>query len=555
MKNIILKPVRFLISLLLIFLVFYFTLPALNPRSQQFWIFVAEALVILVIVNAFAVIKDGLNSMGRARRTKQPLNSSAFDFRSMGRPVLYVGIAIILIIVFLIVGSFIGHPFFHASAYKNLLPITDGDFSQDVAQLTMDSIPVVDKDTASRLGKRKLGEMSDLVSQFEISDSYTQINYNNVPYRVTYLEYGDVIKWFNNQSTGLPGYLTVNMVTQQTSLVRFEDGEGMKYSPSEYFFRDIYRHLRFQYPTKLFDFSEVSFEINEDGTPYWIAPVIDYKIALWSGRDISGAVLVNAITGETDYYSLEDIPTWVDQVFISSLILEQLEYYGAYQSGFINSIFGQKGVLVPTDGYNYLAIGDDVYLYTGLTSVTSDSSNVGFVLVNLRTKEAHYYAVPGAEEYSAMDSAEGQVQNLKYTATFPILLNISDRPTYFLSLKDNAGLVKMYAFVDVEQYQVVGTGSTVKAAMSSYSTALGLDGQESSKLIGSETINGVIDAITSAVVDGNTCYYFTLQGSSQVYTAFIDVSEQLPFLKSGDSISITYADLEDSNVREVTQLN
>ena len=451
------------------------------------------------------------------------------------------------------VGSLIGHPFFHAKAYKNLLQVTDGDFSTDVAQLKMDNIPVVDKDTASRLGKRKLGEMSDLVSQFEISNNYTQINYKEVPYRVTYLEYGDAIKWFNNQKDGLPGYLTVNMVTQQTNLVRFKDGQGMKYSPSEYFFRDIYRYLRFKYPTKMFDFSEVSFEIDDDGTPYWIAPVIGYKIALWSGRDITGAVLVNAQTGETSYYSLEDIPTWVDQVFISDLIIEQLEYYGAYQSGFINSILGQKGVKVPTDGYNYLAIDDDVYLYTGLTSVTSDSSNVGFVLVNLRTKEAHFYAVPGAEEYSAMESAEGQVQNLKYTATFPILLNISDRPTYFLSLKDNAGLVKMYAFVDVEQYQVVGTGATVKAAMANYSTALGLDDDKTSELIGNKTKEGVIDEIYSVVVDGNTYYYFKLKDDTQVYTASIKLSEKLPFLKTGDTVTITYADIENQKTREITQ--
>lgn len=552
MKKLFSRSFKFLISLILIFLVYYFNLPAINLRSKEFWVFLIQAIVILIVVNAFTValqiLRNALGLLNKNREIQEPI-----DFKSLGKPVLYSIIAIAGIAILLMVGSLIGHPFFHAKAYKNLLQVTDGDFSKDVAQLTMDNIPVVDKDTASRLGKRKLGEMSDLVSQFEISNNYTQINYKEVPYRVTYLEYGDAIKWFNNQRDGLPGYLTVNMVTQQTNLVRFKDGQGMKYSPSEYFFRDIYRYLRFKYPTKMFDFSEVSFEIDDNGTPYWIAPVIGYKIALWSGRDITGAVLVNAQTGETAYYSLENIPTWVDQVFISDLIIEQLEYYGAYQSGFINSIFGQKGVKVPTDGYNYLAIDDDVYLYTGLTSVTSDSSNVGFILVNLRTKEAHYYAVPGAEEYSAMESAEGQVQNLKYTATFPILLNISDRPTYFLSLKDNAGLVKMYAFVDVEQYQVVGTGASVKAAMANYSTALGLDDDKTSELIGNKTKEGVIDEIYSVVVDGNTYYYFKLKDDTQVYTASIKLSEKLPFLKTGDTVTITYADIENQKTREITQ--
>jgi hypothetical protein len=453
----------------------------------------------------------------------------------------------------LILGDIIGHPFFHAKAYYNLLPITESNFTEDVSQISMGSIPVVDKDSASRLGKRKLGEMSDLVSQFEIMEDYTQINYNNTPYRVTPLSYGDMVKWFYNQSDGIPAYLTVNMVTQASTLVRLD--EGIKYSESEYFFRDINRHLRFHYPTKIFD--QISFEIDEDGTPYWIAPTITYRIGLWSGQDIDGAVLVNAQTGECNYYSLEEIPSWVDQVFTSDLISQQLEYYGKYGSGFINSMFGQKGVLEPTDGYNYLAIDDDVYLYTGLTSVMSDASNVGFVLVNLRTKEAHYYNVPGAEEYSAMSSAEGKVQNLGYDATFPILLNIAERPTYFLSLKDDAGLVKMYAFVDVEQYQIVGTGSTVGEAMQNYSQALSSEnlttdnGDDTSEEETNTTLDaqGVISALSSAVVSGNTCYYFTLEGDDAIYQASIETSEQLPFLKAGDSVKFSY--ITSGNVREV----
>lgn len=336
----------------------------------------------------------------------------------------------------------------------------------------------------------------------------------------------------------------------------------MKYSTSEYFFHNISRYLRVCYPTKIFDYDDLSFEIDEDGVPYWVAPVISYRIGIWSGKDVSGAVLVNSITGEHEYYDLADIPTWVDQVFISSLIIEQLNYYGSYQNGFINSMFGQKGVKKTTDGYNYIAIGDDVYLYTGMTSVTSDDSNTGFMLVNLRTKDAKYYTVPGATEYSAMDSAMGQVQQMQYQATFPILLNISDRPTYFMSLKDDAGLVKMYAFVDVEQYQIVGTGTTVKAAMQNYATALGIEDNTGNvpnteepaeepteeALVPEETITATVDAISSAVVGGNTRYYILMQDDAQVYTADISVNPKLPFLQPGQQVMVSYATKGDVRV-------
>ncbi len=250
-------------------------------------------------------------------------------------------------------------------------------------------------------------------------------------------------------------------------------------------------------------------------------------------------MLVNAVTGESEYYALGDVPKWVDQVFDSTMIVEQLTYNGKYRSGYFNSIFGQKGVLAPTDGYNYLAMNDDVWLYTGMTSVVSDESNVGFVLVNLRTKEAKYYAVPGAEEYSAMSSAEGQVQHLGYQSTFPLLLNVANRPTYFMSLKDDAGLVKMYAFVDVEQYQVVGTGSTVNAARENYIQTLAQEDIEvEDKTETVEKKSGKITAINTAVVGGNTKYYIMIENDDKVYTVDIASSDKLPFAKVGDTIEI-----------------
>ncbi len=545
---------RILISAIIIFILFYLQLPPLNLRSESFWGFLFQCVVIVLIINGFGVIRDLITTL----HVDGIHGAGGINLRETSKPFLMGALLLILIIAVQFLGNIIGHPIFHSGAYSKLITVEDGDFSADVAELSMNQIPVVDKDSAQRLGNRKLGEMSDLVSQFEIMDMYTQINYQGTPYRVTPLQYGDVIKWFANRSQGLPAYVMVNMVTQETSLKRLD--EGMKYSPSEYFFRNLNRHLRFAHPTLIFDFDDISFEINEEGTPYWVAPVISYRIGLWSGKDVSGVVLVNAITGEDNYYKLEDIPTWVDQVFISDLIINQLDYYGMYQNGFLNSMFGQKGVRQTTEGYNYIAIEDDVYLYTGVTSVTSDESNIGFMLVNLRTKDAKYYTVPGATEESAKASARGQVQQMNYTATFPLLLNISDRPTYFMSLKDAAGLVKMYAFVDVEQYQVVGTGTSVKAAMANYETALGIESgeiepgytdntedqetpgtDETEPLVPEATVSGTIAAVSSAVVNGNTRYYFLLDGEDSIYTASISLDPRLPFLKAGDPVTFEYA--------------
>ena len=451
--------------------------------------------------------------------------------------------------------NIIGAQIFNAGKYNKLLELKNGDFTTDVAELKMNQIPVVDRDSSQTLGKRKLGEISDFVSQFEIADNYTQINYKDEPCRVTPLTYGDPIKWFNNQSDGIPAYIIVNMTTQKAETVRLKS--GMKYSESEYFMRNIDRYLRFKYPTKIFD--DVSFEIDESGTPYWVASTVKYRIGFWSGRDIGGAVLVNAITGESKYYDLNDIPTWVDQVYSADMIIDQLEYNGEYRNGYWNSIFGQKGVLQPTEGYNYLAINDDVWLYTGMTSVVSDESNVGFVLVNLRTKESKYYKVPGAKEYSAMNSAEGAVQEKKYEATFPLLLNVSDRPTYFMSLKDDAGLVKMYAFVDVQAYQVLGTGTNVDSARENYIANLKRENIEvkdsEEEKDDSITLTAKVVAVNSAVVNGNTKYYIKLTSESfsdiRTFVIDISVSDDLPFIKADDKVILTYG--TDENGAEVVK--
>lgn len=517
-----------LITLVFGAIYFYFALPAVNLHNPGFYVFVfiLAALYCVLTVFSNASIKNETDAKQAWKNIK----------KTCAVPLI---ICAALVVIFL-VGTLLGSVIFRADDYTKLLPVQTGTFTEDVQQIGFDQIPMLDKASAERLGDRKLGELSDMVSQFEVSDDYSQINYKDRPVRVAYLQYGDIFKWFGNVREGLPAYIVIDMVTQEVQVVRLE--EGIKYSFSDHFGRNIYRHLRFQYPTYMFDTPK--FEIDEEGNPFWICPKIEKTIGLFGGTDISGAVLVNAVTGESTYYAKEDIPTWVDRVYSADLIIEQYDYYGQYQNGFLNSLFGQKNVTVTTRGYNYMAINDDVYVYTGVTSVTGDQSNIGFIMTNQRTKETTFYSCAGADEYSAMNSAQGQVQHLNYVATFPLLLNVSEQPTYFIALKDNAGLVKMFAMVNVQQYNIVATGSTVAETQSNYNRLLLQNNVTDEVELPSNEFTGVVDDVRSSVIEGNSYYYFRLQGDQHYYVISAAEEELAVIINPGDTVTITAAETE-----------
>ena len=504
---------------------FYFELPALNFHAEEFYVFV---FLLCAVYCVCAVLTSGFQGEGV---------KGYFGFVKKQCTIPFL--VLVALIAAIIIGGLTSWVVIRAGSYSKLLSIKDGDFASEVEEISYTQIPMLDEDSAARLGSRKLGELADMVSQFEILPSYTQINYQGRPVRVTSLAYGDLVKWFTNRSAGLPAYLIIDMVTQEAEVVRLD--EGMKYTTAEHFGRYLPRHLRFHYPTYMF--ADPVFEINEEGEPYWVCPRMVKTIGLFGGTDIQGAVLVNAVTGESQYY--EEVPNWVDHVYDANLIMEQYDYYGMYHNGFINSIFGQRDVTHTTEGYNYIAIGDDVYMYTGVTSVTSDQSNIGFILSNQRTKETHFYSVAGATEASAQASAMSQVQQMRYVATFPLLLNIADQPTYFMSLKGEDGLVKMYAMVNVQQYNIVETGSTVAECEANYRRALadsGLisDGDAEAVPSDQEEISGAIAEIRTAVLDGNSYYFLRLEGQDTFYAVNAAENPLAVILNAGDQVTIAY---------------
>ena len=533
MKNVKKRILTAAVLLCALGIYYYVALPAISIHSMDFWIF------LIVAVLLFAV-GWGISFARKEHLTYYELKKLKGSRTLKG----VLALLVVLVTVFLI-GLLLSSPVVNAKKYQQLMKVETGEFTADIEELSFDQIPLLDRDSATLLGKRKMGSMVDMVSQFEVDELYSQINYQDRPVRVSPLKYADIIKWFNNNDEGIPAYIKIDMTTQNTELVKLD--KGMKYTTSDHFNRNIYRHLRFRYPTYIFN--DLSFEVDEEGTPYWICPVKKFNIGLFGGETIGRVVLCNAITGETEDYAIEDAPQWIDRAYSADMLVELYDYYGSLKHGFINSVLGQKDCLKTTDGYNYLAIDDDVWVYTGVTSITGDQSNVGFVLMNQRTMETKFYEVEGATEDSAMSSAEGQVQNLKYTATFPLLLNISGEPTYFIALKDDAGLVKMYAMVNVQKYQIVAVGDTVSECEAAYTDLMYENGisevQEDDREI--LTIKAPITKIAQSVVDGNSHYYIMVEGSDDIFdipvTDFIDIIRY----NAGDEVTIEYREGEQTN--------
>lgn len=506
--------IALLITLIILGFSFYIGLPALNLHMKSSVIYIVFHIAVFCGIDFLLTMKFTL-------LTK-----------------VMSGIAGALV-VFMVVMTIAASPLFQADAYREQLTINeDANFIEDYETISLNQIPIIDYDAARQLGDKKMGQVSALGSQYVVSNQYTLISSADGLYRVSPLEYRDFIKWFQNRNTGVPGFIKVN-VNDPSDVQLVELEEGMKYAPSAYFQQNLERHIRLSYPFDLL--TDYSFEIDDENHPYWVVSTYVPEIGFFEGNSANGVIVVDPITGDMQKYGLDDVPSWVDRVQPSEFALSQLNNWGTYVNGFFNTVFGQKEMLQNTSGHNYLTINGETLVFTGMTSVGSDRSIVGFGLVNLKTKAAKFFKVNGADEASAMSSAEGEVQNLGYKSTFPIILNISGKPTYFVSLKDQEGLVKKYGFVSLENYSVVGIGGTVAEAQTAYIERLRQSG-------GSEDIDessikettGTISSIRSAVVEGNTTYYFTLENDSHLYMAPVSVSTELPMSDVGHQIKITF---------------
>jgi len=557
-------PLRLLISFIVTALaggaLYYMMLPAFNIHDTNMYLFFI--ILVALFMAVFSIVCRANKKIERKEYVKK---------KSIIPLIIIAVIAVIMA-----VGYITGITLFRANSYSHLMEVNDGDFSSDFEEISYEKVPRIDESRADTLADQQLGELSEYKSQYIVSSISKQINYNNAPARVAYLEYADIFKWFNNTKDGLPAYMLIDVVSQKVKAVNCieEFGEGIKYSPTELFNEKLIRHLRFQYPTYLMD--TPNFEINDDGYPYWITPVLDKTIGLFGGTDVKGAIITDALNGKSNYYDIEQVRNdeklnWIDVVYSEALLVEQYNYYGKLKNGFWNSIFFQNDVNITSSGSGNIAMADDVWVYTGVTSSESDSSNFGFILCNQRTKETRYYKNKGAMEGSAQDSAEDAVQNYGYRATFPILLGIDGNPTYFMSLYGSSNTVKGYAFVSLDDKTVVGTGlldvaksdaKALNSALENYIDALqqkGVAGDvnkdnvlvDEKEIAGADdneentpapeknkTVTGEVADIKTSVNDGNTVYYLQINGK-YYYIKVTDCMDVL-LIKKGDKVTVEF---------------
>lgn len=578
--EVVVRPPKVALKLLLSFIitavigagVYYMMLPAMNFKSTDFYTF--WFVIIAVFCGVFYVLCGARTKIERREYCKK---RSVF-------PIVLVAMMLLVMVV----GYISGCTLLRAKSYSELVDVKESSFSEDFKDINYTDVPRLDAATSKVLADQQLGSLSEYKSQYVVSNVSTQINYKNHPVRVAYLEYANVFKWFNNTKNGLPAYMMTDLVSQKVAVVNCVEkfGSGIKYSPTELFNERLIRHLRFQYPTEILD--TPNFEIDDDAHPYWITPVLDKTIGLFGGTDVKGAIITDALTGESEYYSMGQIRTdnslnWIDVVYSEALVIQQYNYHGRLSNGFWNSIIFQNDVNVTSSGNGVIAMDDDVWVYTGVTSSEADTSNFGFILCNQRTKELRYYKNGGAQESSAQASAVDLVQNYGYMATFPILLDIEDQPTYFMSLYGSGYTVKGYALVNLDDKTIVGTGlldiekshtNALNAAVENYISALkdknvvdenadaddykvdantstvageNVDGDTDAVEPEKLTVTGEITDIKTSVNDGNTVYY--LQVKDKYYYITVTDCMDVLLMKKGDKVTVTYTKDSDKFIK------
>lgn len=513
---------------------YYATFPTINIHEPAFWGILFVIWMILAIAFAIRSLR------GMTRREGIHL-SDVKKFPLMAKAFLALAVVVALIYIG---GSIAGSTIFRARAYASLLPVKNYEFSKDIEETNkVTDIALMDTESARKFGNRKIGSLSDVVSQYEVEENYTQISIQGHPMKVSGLKYASFFKWWNNRDKGIPGYVKVNPVNSEAEYVALD--KGMKYVPSGYFNYNLQRHVQLSYPTKII--SGYHFEIDDEGKPFYICPTMKPRVGLFGGMDVNGVIICNPVDGSCSYYSVREIPAWVDCVYEGRLLTQKYDWFGTYSGGFWNSIFGQKGCKITTDDFGYKIIGDDVWAYTGVTSVNGDQSNIGFVLMNQRTSEAKYYKVSGAEEHSAMESAQGAVQEKRYQASFPSLINVSGQPTYIMVLKDSAGLVKMYAMVNVEQYNIVATAASQTEVFSKYRKMLANNGDVESNEENWKKKTVTVESVQFVDTEDGTMVYVKDTEHGVYKQAFKD-NEDFIRISAGDVLVIEYEQMtEDEN--------
>jgi len=527
------KKIILILALLLIgFLLFYNVLPVIN------YSFVGLPLLLLLLLLIAIVLFSKIEVTSTTRKLNMFSKTNKILF------FLSFGLLVYLVVVPLATSL----PMFRSSAYQKLIgKVENGeDLKNHIAPISLDKIRVVDEELAMLLGEKIIGSQPSLGSQAEIGE-FTIQKVNDELYWVAPLLHTGFFKWYNN-SEGTPGYVMVSATNERdVKLIQDINGKrlSIKYQPAAYFGSRIDRHVYFNgYATV--GLEDFNFEIDDKGNPYWIVTKYKKRIG-FAGNDATGVLTVDAQTGEIKEYDINNTPLWVDRIQPISFIEEQLNDWGEYVHGFWN--FSNENKLQTTEGLT-LVYGENhkSYWYTGLSSVGKEESTVGFVLVDTRTKETTYYKQSGATEYAAQSSAEGKVQEKGYHASLPIPYVINNIPTYVMTLKDDGGLVKMFAMVSINDYTIVGVGNTMRETLMAYKNVYNMadNGINPESVTSKKSLKTIVTRIENDVKNGNSFYYFTVKDYPNIFVGSSQLSNELPVTAIGDSISISFdVDLEE----------
>jgi len=534
------KKLRHVILVLIVAsIMLYAVMPTINFGFTGF------PIIILVLTGIWTLLNNPFNIIAGKN------NAPTLKIDKPGKIPLII---VVIVAIYIIIVPFItSWALLRTDDYRNLIGKveTESNLSNHMLPISIEKIRVVDQSLAQLLGDKVLGSQPALGSQVTLGTFNIQKVKNDL-YWVAPLLHSGFFKWQKNME-GTNGYVMVNACNERdVKLVQEIDGKKVfiKYQSEAYFFDNLERYLYFHGYWNV-GLTDYSFEIDDAGTPYWVVTKFKKTIG-FAGEEAQGVVIVNAQTGEINDYSIANTPKWVDRIQPGEFIETQLNNWGEYVKGYWN--FSNENKLKITEPVS-LVYGDDnnAYWYTGLTSVGSDESTVGFVLVNTRTKKAVWYKQSGATEYAAQNSAKGKVQEKGFSASAPIPYNINNIPTYVMTLKDNGGLVKMYAMVAIEDYTIVGVGNNLREALMAYKNAYNQTGNKISTKSKTEKniIKSIITRINGDVKNGNTYYYFTLKNFPKIFIGSTQISNDFPVSSPGDSVYVSF----DNDNQEVIDIS
>ncbi|MBQ5782916.1 MAG: hypothetical protein IIV99_05995 [Oscillospiraceae bacterium] len=523
----------------------FFVVNAVNARLNMNPLYPGTAFFYCLMITVYVAIWV-VNKAGKIIFTKMETGAVAVDFERKApfpkAPIIFA-VAVWVLYGAVTVGSSV---FFNVPAFRDQMPdYRVGSFSEEIQVVNTDNIPIVDKDLATKIAEKKLGEKPSLGSQVVLGEPTIQSVDDKLVWVVP-LQHSGFFKWITNLQ-GTPGYIVVSATNSQD--VEYVDSYYIKYQPNAYLFSDLTLWARYT-AAPFTGITDYSFELDDTGRPHWVITTYRYTRG-FSLPEATGAIVMDCETGKSTRFALADVPSWVDRVQPEDFILTQINNKGKYVHGIFN--FSDKDKYQTSEGDIIIYNDGRCYLFTGITSVGSDESAIGFVMVDMVTKEPVMYQLAGATEYAAQRSAEGKVQQYRYYASFPLIINYEGTPTYFMTLKDVDGLIKQYAFVSVKDFLVVGVGESMQDACLDYEKALRQNPSSSDIATDDslEKITGTVYRINQEIVAGDTVYRFMfIEDTSVVYEAQSTVSEMLSLTREGDRVTVSFRQAN-GRIREV----